>query len=393
MSMSVGRRNAVVLMMLCSLSASLGSFIHRPGTFNGRIVQPSLSAWSRQCGPRSRFEGKELEVTDCCLENKDYASPRAWLEHKPNGAYTVIRCDFDQQNYLGSEWKIWGQAFHENRLQQSYRAFAESTLIAVDCAALVEALNDTSSILLELLADAGRQLPYLLESDGSAYVAMVTILWHPAVEDGTKIEARGHIFTSNAVDNSSMYNPDPINVCIALAPGKSLLLPQRRGSNPLAKLSTWCSDRQPLEDRFKNADINEILLADADGDVVTILEGLTSNLFAVYPGNVLRTSCRDVLNGYARSLVLDCAGRVGFQIDFAPICLAESPLWQEVFTTSAIKLIVPVKSVFVPLYDPDDNEKVVLKPLWKDDEKGRSGIDGPSWTLLYKEIINDEYLL
>ena len=86
-----------------------------------------------------------------------------------------------------------------------------------------------------------------------------------------------------------------------------------------AKISSWCSIRKPLEDpsRYKipDSNIGEVLLVTQDENKqyqdeedfinsLSILEGLTSNLFVIDKDGTIRTApVGKVLLGYARHLV------------------------------------------------------------------------------------------
>jgi len=99
--------------------------------------------------------------------------------------------------------------------------------------------------------------------------------------------------------------------------------------------------------------VDEVLLVDespSDHNVnPQLLEGLTSNLFVVYPNKVIRTAGDGVLHGYARHVVTQAAIEKGWTVDTTtPIRLGEANQWQQVFLTSAIRLVVPVERVLVP---------------------------------------------
>ena len=70
-------------------------------------------------------------------------------------------------------------------------------------------------------------------------------------------------------------------------------------SNAEAKDSEWVRQRQGLM-ASKPQDVNELLLAGADG---TILEGLSSNFFVVMDG-ALHTAGEGILPGTVRDLTL-----------------------------------------------------------------------------------------
>ena len=74
-------------------------------------------------------------------------------------------------------------------------------------------------------------------------------------------------------------------------------------------------------------------------------QGLTSNCFFVYPGRVLKTPKDGILRGYARHRVVQAAQALGYHVEQGPVSLDEAPAWQEVFVTSAIRLVQPVQTI------------------------------------------------
>eukprot|EP00980_Cylindrotheca_fusiformis_P011710 scaffold2783_cov129-Cylindrotheca_fusiformis.AAC.11 len=277
----------------------------------------------------------------------DLRSPPEWLEfnelEKGNGAYTVIRCDYKCRERI---FKIWGREFHIDRLEASYKTLksltAQKTTIAKEKSKkLVEViLKAAESTLKDVKADSDRN---------TVVIVMVTILWQPLDSD---INIRGHAFST--LDTTQVINdvPDPIQVAIAV--DEQRILPDRFNDCPQSKLSTWCRRRRPLEQSFKRKGVGEVILTKMERDgKIQLLEGLTSNVFVIYPGNVLRTPPNDlVLGGYARHLVLETAARCGLEVEIGPILMDESSLWLEMFVTSSIRLVSPVREIIVLGLDP-----------------------------------------
>lgn len=75
-----------------------------------------------------------------------------------------------------------------------------------------------------------------------------------------------------------------------------------------------------------------------------ILEGITSNFFAVKQGR-LYTSGGDVLAGITRQIILRLSEEQGIPVVLAPIDLADLKLLQEAFITSSSRGVVPVISI------------------------------------------------
>jgi hypothetical protein len=144
---------------------------------------------------------------------------------------------------------------------------------------------------------------------------------------------------------------------------------------PNAKLSRWCRERRPLEQRFQINDETrrtcEIFLCGQDGlppeagwtdhggvvapfpprRTVELWEGLTTNVFVLYRDGVLRTAPSDrVLSGYVRHLVIQAAAQGGLvegPVEERAPLVEEADRWDEVFVTSSVQLVVPVQSVCV----------------------------------------------
>jgi hypothetical protein len=312
-----------------------------------------------------------LTLSDCNaitrgVRKYDLISPRQWLEFleendREAGAYSVLRCD-----YKKNAWNIWGLDFHMNRLRESY-----CTLQSVDKELLENAKESTNMILNTLLEEAAS---FLRDADSSSvYTIMLTFLWQQ-VKDPRRILVRGHACWSGKPHRLCEYNPEPITAVLALSCDHEQM-PNRYTNNPKSKLSSWCRQRRPLEEAFNAA--GEILLTRPVGEEVHILEGLTSNVFFVYPNNKIRTADQGVLEGYARKLVLDRANVCGLHYDQDPVRVQDAHLWQEVFLTSSVHFIVPVRRVSIP-----HEESGGTHELWLDRNN-----NSPRWRMLYQEML------
>mmetsp|Transcript_6851 Transcript_6851/g.14559 ORF Transcript_6851/g.14559 Transcript_6851/m.14559 type:complete len:523 (-) Transcript_6851:183-1751(-) len=351
-------------------------------------------------------------------------------EQEPcGGAYTVLRCDFllDQKT-----WRIWGKDFHWNRLRESYRSLLQQQALTVGRDESNEkweqsALDSSIEVMDLLLTEAETSIlsknkdktnSPSEKSGNLVVIVMLTLLWDPEPNDRVGIRVRGHVFSAmkasqllehdNENDNIVMDNPNaPVQAVIGYLPpaveervanyyDKShreiMSLPNRIQHIPQAKLSSWCRRRRPLEEMFKSNNAGDVILTkqcehnhENDGKVqepskwressIELLEGLTSNLFVVYPENVLRTApSSHVLAGYARDLIVECANECGYRVEFGPITMADSSKWKEVFLTSSIRLIIPVNRILLPIAaainkddngNNDDNELFQLDTIWE----------------------------
>ena len=318
-------------------------------------------------------------------------SPREWLEFQEEaaagksgggGAYTVLRCLADQT------WRIWEKEFHWQRLCDSYHDLTNNNEHDEDNAA---AIVKTENILSKLLDAAQTSLTSgdttVVVDEDTCCICMITLLWQNEQE---KCVVRGHTFSTGVYLNPIEYDPQPITASLATtttatttllsSSSSSKPIPNRYDNKPRSKLSSWCRTRRPLEERFKNdeSSVGEVLLMmrnDDDG-TTELLEGLTSNVFVLYSNGTLVTPAEGMLEGCARNQVLCHARALGYKVKCAPIRLDSSvDQWEEVFCTSAIRLIIPVNKI-VQL-GGNEGEEVV----WQCQRKPRK------WRVLYNSIM------
>lgn len=355
------------------------------------LGRSSLSSLSAATAPSSYFYGVVSEDGSVPLNSttsSNLSSPRHWLEQNENGVYTVMRLDFnvteDTDGTLVKNWVLWGKEFHLARLRESYQiwcnASSTSNMLVPD-SVVHKATICTENVIGTLLEKAKESQKTIATActKSSIYTYMVTILWHPKT-DPFDIAVKGHIFSSLQPMIATEQNQvDPVTV--VLANDTSGSLPSRR-KLPYAKLSEWCTTRRPLEEIFlKNA--SEVVMLDQDNaGVCTILEGLTSNLVFVYPNGELRSTRHGVLNGYARELVFEAARQLGYRTSLTSVSLAESHLWQEVFLTSSVRLIVPIQRMFIGSHHVDDGT-VESSIVWET----TTTADASIFKALYRELI------
>lgn len=142
---------------------------------------------------------------------------------------------------------------------------------------------------------------------------------------------------------------DPELVVIALEPfqpppasvyedGVKAALERGARQLPEAKDTAFIAARQALFS--KNPGAYEVLLCDDQG---FILEGLTSNFYAVLGGS-LRTAGTGVLYGTARSLLLETAPSL-LPVVLEPVNVSELPRLAEALLSSASRGVVPVVQI------------------------------------------------
>ncbi|MFC2055536.1 aminotransferase class IV [Chloroflexota bacterium] len=122
--------------------------------------------------------------------------------------------------------------------------------------------------------------------------------------------------------------------------GVRVITCQLHRENPKAKLTASISIADKIREQLPTG-IEEALMVDKAG---CILEGLTSNFFAV-KGGELWTNEEGVLSGITRSLVLNEAVRIELPVNFISITITEIADLEEAFITSSSRGILPVKQI------------------------------------------------
>ncbi|WP_054521493.1 aminotransferase class IV [Thermanaerothrix daxensis] len=109
---------------------------------------------------------------------------------------------------------------------------------------------------------------------------------------------------------------------------------------PQAKSSRFIYQTADMRERDLKAHprVNEILMVNPEGE---ILEGLSSNFFAVQEGHIL-TAGHGVLQGVTRSLVIEIAQRAGYPLLFRAIKIDELSGLEEAFITSSSRGVLPL---------------------------------------------------
>lgn len=114
---------------------------------------------------------------------------------------------------------------------------------------------------------------------------------------------------------------------------------QAHRENPKAKLTSFITTASAIRQDLPQG-MNEALMV-MDG---SILEGLTSNFFAVMDGEVY-TAEEGVLSGLTRALVLEETAAAGYKVNFQPVRVVDLPRVQEAFITSASRAVLPVVQI------------------------------------------------
>lgn len=307
------------------------------------------------------------------------------------------------------KWKIWGFQFHMKRLIESYNTFRTETQSIHN---ETKTQYDYNVTLHETMCIIRKILKHIVESDKNSLpptIFMLTLLWYPnaTCNKSNEILVKGHVvpfysqYTQQLDENFKQQQQiiyqlnDVISVAL-VTPDQ--YYPNRKDWLPYSKISSWCTIRRPIEQSFQNiltmnhykssmqnveksnassVSIHEYILtssitsndgSDEGNDNVVLLEGLTSNIFCIYPNNIIRTTMDHSLRGYAQTLIMEAAEHLGYTIhDNQSILLSDSSQWKEIFITSSIKIITPVQSVFIPkYYEKNTNNSNIshLQKIW-----------------------------
>ena len=124
------------------------------------------------------------------------------------------------------------------------------------------------------------------------------------------------------------------------ANGVSVLTDEFQRTTPAAKLSNFIQSSQTARERLKEG-YEEILMTD---DRQNILEGLTSNFFAVVDG-VIWTAGTGVLAGITRQFVLKLAEEADYEVIEESASLIDLPRFTEAFITSTSRGVLPVTEI------------------------------------------------
>ena len=124
------------------------------------------------------------------------------------------------------------------------------------------------------------------------------------------------------------------------ANGVKTITAQMQRNNPSAKLSNFIQSSQEARQRLQEG-FEEILMVDESGN---ILEGLTSNFYAVMDGEIW-TAGQGVLSGITRQIVLLLAEDAGYPVQMDAPKLSNLIRFTETFITSTSRAVLPVTEI------------------------------------------------
>lgn len=276
----------VPLLVVLLQTREVGSF--RPVTFPSRhdprgsfarcYASGSGHHWSQEASFEFLDQNNNTQRKPILKNNPDsLTSPRPWLEHYPDGVYTVLRADLlcaapASRSSFAVPWRVWGVDFHLERLRESYRQIYlgnDNQKSALLDKAVADSVLLAGSLLANAFWEIQNSTDLSCQTESCTVVVMLTLLWYPQNDDNDAIRVLAHGFSTGQSVDPRRHVAEPVNVAIA-----SENTPNRTYFYPQAKQSSWCTVRRPLETKYKkmNNDIGEVLLVDRQGGVTSVLE-------------------------------------------------------------------------------------------------------------------------
>jgi branched-chain amino acid aminotransferase len=122
--------------------------------------------------------------------------------------------------------------------------------------------------------------------------------------------------------------------------GVPVITLKMKRENPKAKLTNFLKISENLKSQL-NHGVNEALMVDDNG---IILEGLSSNFFAIINGEIW-TEDKKVLSGITRTIVLEEAAGMGIKVIFQGISTDQIRKCDEAFLTSTSRSVLPIHDI------------------------------------------------
>lgn len=230
-----------------------------------------------------------------------------WLLTQPRGAYTTARTVGRVGVFMWSK--------HVERMRESVETiFGQQAK---------DEVSETDML------DALRRAHLLLQPEGEAKLTLLV-----AHRGDSGLEVMAH-----ATELRGKEGQGPVRVSAAARSSG-----RKRAA---AKDSAWVAGRESLDGERRRQRSDDVILRDDDG---AFLEGLSSNFFAVRPGNTLATPEHGVLHGTVRSVVLDVCREREIQVALTEPRVEDG--MEGAFITSTSRLVLPV-SELVPTGDSD----------------------------------------
>lgn len=249
--------------------------------------------------------GKLLTLTLAC-----HLSRR--LQSGPRGAYTVART-------VGLT-SVFELDFHVQRLAKSASLMLEGDGAAAPAGSELEACCDAARLHTRIV-DAWGECVRAMGPSGAKELKLSALLSWDVATGAAELRAHAAPLPSRP--------PHPVRAIVRGAPR----------SNAEAKDSAWIAARAGLDAVGKAAGANEVVLVDGNGD---LLEGLSSNFYAVEADGALVTAEEGVLKGTVRDVALRACEREGVPVRLRPPRLADARSWKGCLVSSTSRLALPV---------------------------------------------------
>ncbi|MEI6289087.1 MAG: aminotransferase class IV [Chloroflexota bacterium] len=112
-------------------------------------------------------------------------------------------------------------------------------------------------------------------------------------------------------------------------------------NNPRLKSTAFIQKSQEIRELLKEQNIYEAIMIDQND---RMLEGITSNFYGVI-NNKIRTARDGILLGVTRKEVIRLCRKIGLEIDYNPLRIADLNQISEAFMTSSSRGVVPIVKI------------------------------------------------
>lgn len=242
----------------------------------------------------ARLEGTGAKILALPFSSFTLNEVSQWL---PAGAYTTFRT-------YQRDKALWLEK-HYNRLEETL-ALA-GTPLKIDRSVISQGVRE----LLGVYAKPD---------------ARVRITIDAAQNPGDVFVALGPLITPSVADYEKGVSVISCNI--------------EKRENPKAKLTNFISRAEAVRNSLPKG-VHEALIVNGGGQ---ILEGLSSNFFAVKDGRLL-VADDGALSGLTMRMVLEEAERLGIDHHSKGICISDIDSIEEAFITSASRSILPVTGI------------------------------------------------
>jgi len=296
----------------------------------------------------STTNDNKIDVLSTSMTSKDF------LLSYPSGAYTTARtcCDgtriFEWEAHIQRTASSVSSMMQENDNNDSDDDRIQSTLTnpmslrkrldAIVRAAIIQYQETNSDKNTEETNKAKKDDSQEVNNELkiTALVGWNTKKDGDKKEDDTK-SSDNDILISCHISKLPSLPTIPVNVEIRGSPR----------TNAAAKDSSWVSDRAPLEELMKSADVemNELLLTSEDKE---IFEGSQTNFYAIKDNTTLYTADEGILKGTVRTIVLDVCQKHNIPVVLQPPIFTTDNNWDGALISSTSRLALPIDAIYIP---------------------------------------------